>query len=86
MLDGKWEFHPTPPWDKSHDTLLKAKRHCSKESSCFGVGSCTKSGSVYSILYRAYSINLTQQEGSWYIHKKEKVSGNFVYNDCQFAS
>ena len=64
-----------------HSSLMKGKRHCSMAGNCFGVVVNAKSGLVFSL---NFSIQLTQQAGSWYVYRKENVSGNFICYECLF--
>ena len=70
-LDGKWELTGSLNW---HITFLNAKKYCSKADSCFGIEIGSYTGSVYSI---NFPTKLSQQGGTWYIHKKNKFLGIF---------
>ena len=78
VLDGKWETKEGSL--KSHSSLLKAKRHCSNEGKCFGIEVNAIGGAVYSINFPIRLIQ--QQQGDYYIHKKEHALGNIVYHEC----
>ena len=70
MLDGKWRVDQGSR--RRHISLLKAKQHCSKEGKCFGIEVDEKKF-VYSINFPIRLIQ--QQQGYYYIHKKESVIG-----------
>ena len=82
MLDGKWEVQHGS-YDMNR-TLLKAKQHCSKEGKCFGI----KVKADYSSTF-FYSINfpiqlIQNQQGKYYIHKKENGLGNMFDHGSLF--
>ena len=74
-MEAKWEIYEGS--GEYHASFLKAKLHCSLAGNCFGVAIGAISGAVYSNYFPVRLI----AGGSWYINKKESISGEFIYQE-----
>ena len=77
-MEGKWELISES--DQHHANFLKGKRHCSLAHNCFGV-TIYDSVNVFSI---NFPIRLNEG-GTWYVNKKESISGNLIYQEYLFV-